>query len=161
MRVQPFCGLVLIFCTAPVLGKEVPTSLVCSSNAKAWRDYRFSEKRWEGSTTLGIRTPFGTTTSAKKNPAFALRDKIFSGLDTEKPIVRSITPAEGDVPEQAAEFEPKILLRTPTELFITWSNDINKVWLAVVDLRNRKAVVTQTFRGLTSVGGEMESLDCR
>jgi hypothetical protein len=39
--------------------------------------------------------------------------------------------------------------------------DANKVWLAVVDLTQRKVAVTQVFQGATSVGGEVETLDCR
>ena len=37
----------------------------------------------------------------------------------------------------------------------------NKVWLAAVDLTHRKAIVTQVVQGVTSVGGELETLDCR
>lgn len=59
------------------------------------------------------------------------------------------------------EFDARIIVRSQDEVFFTWSNDVNKVWLAVVDLRNLKATVTQTFVGLTSIGADIETLDCK
>ncbi|HSF29842.1 MAG TPA: hypothetical protein VLK82_05125 [Candidatus Tectomicrobia bacterium] len=93
---------------------------------------------------------------------FSLRDKVFSGLHTEKPIVRSITPAQEGVEEQAVEFIGRVVGRTEDAVFLAWTNDYhNKVWLAVVDLVHRKATVSQVFHGMTSVGGDLETLDCR
>ncbi|MBI2206122.1 MAG: hypothetical protein HYU41_19980 [Candidatus Rokubacteria bacterium] len=39
--------------------------------------------------------------------------------------------------------------------------NLNKAWLAAVDLPHRKATVTHVFQGATSLGGEVETLDCR
>jgi hypothetical protein len=104
---------------------------------------------------------FQIATRDKKLKGLYLRDKVFSGLNTEKPIVRSITRYDDGV-EDAAEFMVKVVSRTVDQVFLIWTNDVhNKVWLATVDLTHRKATVTQVFQGVTSVGGELETLDCR
>jgi hypothetical protein len=134
-----------------------PTLLSCQSNAKAWRDYSFIEKQWQGH---GIEA-FGYATPRRPVEAFPLRAKIFSALHTSRPIVRSITPAQGGASEDAVEFEGRVILRSTDEVFVTWSNDINKTWLAAIDLRNKRVIVTHVFSGVTSVGGQMETLDCK
>jgi hypothetical protein len=93
---------------------------------------------------------------------FELRDKIFSGLNTPAPIIRSVTRFEKR-PEDAVEFTGRVVSRTPDAVFLLWTNapNLNKVWLAAVDLRHRKATVTYVFDGATSTGGEVETLDCR
>lgn len=140
--------------------EERPTSLTCTANAKAWRDYGFLEARWEGKPARGGRAqPFGVTTLTRRDPDIPLRDKVFSNLQSDAPIVRSITPATSLTPTESVEFEAKVLLRTSDEVFLTWSNEVNKVWVAVVDLKTRKAVVAHVFKGMTSVGGELETLD--
>jgi hypothetical protein len=143
---------------------EKPTSLTCRSNAKAWREYltiglqSTSERGgWNGQD----ERPFGIATTERPVVGMPLREKVFSGLQTETPVIRSITPQRGVVPEDAVEFKGRVLLRSATEVFITWSNDMNKVWLAAVDLANRKVVVTHTVAGATSLVGELETLDCK
>ena len=91
---------------------------------------------------------------------FSLRDKVFSGLDTDRPIVRSITRYTDGV-EEGQEFPGTVLMRTEDAVFLMWTNRINKIWLATVDLTHRRATLTQVFQGATSVGGEIETLDCR
>jgi hypothetical protein len=156
MRV-PLAVLVTVLAPLPAFAADVTTSLTCNANAKAWRDYSFLRNVWEG----GGSEPFAMATSARPIEGYPLRAKVFSALHTSKPVVRSITPQRRDMAEDAAEFEGHVLLRSADEVFLTWSNDTNKVWLAVVDVRNRKAVVTQTFAGVTSVGAEVETLDCK
>jgi hypothetical protein len=53
--------------------------------------------------------------------------------------------------------------RTSDAIFLLWTNAPyqNKVWLAAIDLAHRKATVTHAFQGATSLGGELETLDCR
>jgi len=145
-------------------GQELPTTLTCISNANASRDYGFIEKRWTGQKGHLISedssTPFIIATKDRKVKGTYLRDKVFSGLNTPKPIVRSITKHEDGV-EQAVEFVGAVVRQTKDAVFLLWTNDINKVWIAAVDLTQRKATVTQVFQGVTSVGGEIETLDCR
>jgi hypothetical protein len=143
----------------------MPTSLTCTSNAKAERNYGFSEKRWFGRTGHLFEPSrlfaIGTRDSKTSWGAFDLRDKVFSGLNTQEPIIRSITRYEKG-PEETAEFVGRVVSRTFDTVFLVWTNDFkNKVWLAVIDLIHRRATVTQVFRGITSVGGEIETLDCR
>jgi hypothetical protein len=92
---------------------------------------------------------------------YSLRDKVFSSLNTSKPTVRSITRfADGS--DRAEEFVSRVVSRTNDVVFLVWTNDFNnKVWLAAVDLTRRKAVLAQVFEGITSLGGEVETLDCR
>ena len=146
-----------------VEGQEIPTAVTCTSNAIASRDYGFAEKVWTGQKGHMVESsaPFQIATKDRKLKGLYLRDKVFSGLNTEKPIVRSITRYEDGV-EDATEFAVKVVSRTQDQVFLIWTNDShNKVWLATVDLTHRKAMVTQAFQGVTSVGGELETLDCR
>jgi len=156
---------VLLVAASQVAGQELPTSLMCTSNAKASREYGLGEKRWYGEAGHHIEPSrlfaIGTPDSKTSWGQFELRDKVFSGLNTPKPIVRSITRYK-EGPEQAAEFAANVVARSFETIFMSWTNDFdNKVWLATVDLAHRKAAVTQVFRGLTGLGAELETLDCR
>lgn len=157
MRLSFISGLLFFTFSVHLGAQDVPSSLTCVSNARAWRHYDFAERQWEGKESQ----PFGTASLGRKDPAFPLRDKVFSKLETQHPIIRSITPRQLESLETADEFTGTTVLRTPTEIFIMWSNGINKVWLAVVDFEHKKAIVTQAFKGITSVGGEVETLNCR
>ena len=156
---------VLLFVSVEADAQELPTSLTCRSNAKASRDYGFAEKRWEGqkgSSMLGASTLFTVETRDSKvaDALYSLRDKVFSGLNTSTPLVRSITRfADGG--EKGEEFVSRVVTRTSDAVFLLWTNDINKTWVAAVDLARRKAAVAQVFEGVTSVGGEFETLDCQ
>jgi len=161
------CSLALLVVTATTgEGQEPPTVLTCMSNAKASRDYGFSEKRWSGPVGHLVEPSrmFATSGGSSKTSwgQFELRDKVFSGLNTQEPTVRSITRFEKG-PEEAAEFVGRVVSRTPDTVFVEWTNapNLNKVWLAAVNLAYRKVTVTQVFQGATSVGGELETLDCR
>jgi hypothetical protein len=158
-------GILIIAASSRAATQELPTSLTCTSNAKASRDYGLAEKRWSGQMGHLVEPSrsfaIGTANSKTSWGQFELRDKMFSGLNSQNPIVRSITRYEKG-PEAAAEFSATVLGRSFDAVFLAWTNDFNnKVWLATVDLVHRKATVTQVFRGATSVGGEIETLDCR
>ena len=157
-----FCILIAISLT--VEGQESPTILTCTSNAKASRDYGFASKRWTGEKghLLDSSTMFRTFGRNSKTSwgQFSLRDKVFYNLDTTKPVVRSITRFE-DGTEAAPEFVGTVVGRTADAVFLVWTNDFNKVWLAAVDLKHRKVIVTHVSRGATNLGGNFETLDCR
>ncbi|MCW5982361.1 MAG: hypothetical protein KIT09_30020 [Bryobacteraceae bacterium] len=175
----------LMATAAAAESQELPTVLTCTSNAKASRDYGFSEQRWSGQVGHLVEPSrlFSTSDRSSKTSwgQFELRDKVFSGLNTREPTVRSITRFEKG-PEQGAEFVGRVVSRTSDAVFIVWSNAspdpfasssgtreraapaaiaANKVWLAAVDLTHRKVTVTYVFQGVTSIGGEVETLDCR
>ena len=157
-----FC--ILIANSLTVESQELPTILTCTSNAKTSRDFGFIEKRWTGEKghLIDSSTVFQTFDRNSKTSwdQFYLRDKVFSNLDTPKPVIRSITRFQ-DGTEDAAEFLGRVMGRTSDEVFLVWTNDVNKVWLATVDLKHRKVIVTHVFGGVSSVGGELETLDCR
>jgi len=157
MRLSVIAVGVSILLIVPAAAEDAPSSLVCRSNAKAWRDWSFIGGRWEGAGT----SPFAVATVARPVEGFPLRDKVFSGLDTMNPVIRFITPPQKNVPEDASEFKGTVILRNPNEMFVSWTNDTNKVWLAVIDPRKKKATLAHLFEGATSVGGELETLDCR
>lgn len=148
-------------CVAALAGgasaQHFPTSLACTSNAKASRDYGFAEKQWSGAIPPDLSKVFGISTAGQGQPNAILRDKVFSSLNTSTPVIRSITP-----PGEAAEFKGTVVSRWADSVFIIWQNDYgNKIWLAVVDLTHKKATVSQVFQGITSVGIEAETLDCK
>lgn len=143
--------------TTSVEAQDMPTSLVCTSNAKAVRDYGFAEKQWSGTIPPDPSKVFGISAVGQGQPNAVRRDKIFSSLNTSTPVIRSITP-----PGEAAEFKGIVVNRGADSVFIMWQNDYgNKIWLAVVNLTHKKATVSQLFQGITSVGIEAETLDCK
>jgi hypothetical protein len=164
----PLVALCLSLSTgSEVHGQEVPRILACTSSAKASRDFEFRTQKWTGDRgyTPFSAAPFNLATKGNEprdDVIKPLRDKVFSGLQTATPTVRSITRFVDGV-EQANEFEARVVGRAFDTLFLLWSNDPphNKMWLAAVNVKHRKAVVTQTFEGISSVGGEVETLDCR
>lgn len=155
----------LVFSLVGADGEELPNSLTCRSNAKASRDYAFAEKRWQGQISqsmIGSAYLFNVETRDSKvaDVFYSLRDKVFSGLNTSMPVVRSITRFP-DGKDEGVEFATRVVNRTGNAVFLLWTNDINKTWVAVIDLAQRKATVAQVFQGVTSVGGELETLDCQ
>lgn len=154
--------LLVLFLVMPVQGAEGPTSLTCISNAKATRDYAFRDGLWAGTIPPKRDVIFGIATRPGRQAHAVLRDKVFSRLDTDRPIIRSITPAEWAGKEVADEFQGMVVSRDGAAVFLIWRNDFgNKVWLAAINLEHRRAVVTQAFDGATSFGAEVETLDCR
>ena len=146
----------------PLASQELPTVLACTSNAKAGRDYGFIEAQWSGVPLAQSPIDFGISTKANQVETYSLKDKVFSSLHTASPVVRSITPASGTAAEDAVEFSARVVARTQDAVFLVWTNDFNnKVWTAAIDLTHRKATVAQVFQGATSLGGEIETLDCR
>jgi hypothetical protein len=144
--------------------QDSPTSLTCTTNAKASRDYAFMEKQWSGAIPPDPSKVFGITTVKQRQTVGPLRDKVFSSLNTSTPTIRSITPPQGvfQPKEEAVEFKGTVISRERDAVFLVWRNDPgNKVWLAVVDLSHKKATVSHVFQGFTSVGVEAETLDCR
>jgi hypothetical protein len=159
----------LIFCALPFIppianGQELPTTLMCISNAKASRDFGFTENKWTGQKGHHLEEdqPFEIADKNSKvaDTYFVLRDKVFSGLNTHKPIIRSVTKFK-DETEEAAEFSAIVVSRTSDAVFLVWTNEANKVWLAAIDLIHRRATLTEVFQGLSSLGGGIETLDCR
>jgi hypothetical protein len=143
--------------TASAAAQDTPTSLACTSNAKASLDYGFGENQWSGAIPPDPSKVFGISTVRQGQPNAVLRDKVFSSLNTSTPVIRSITP-----PGEAAEFKGTVVSRWADSVFIMWQNDYgNKLWLAVVNLTHKKATVSQVFQGITSVGIEAETLDCK
>jgi len=164
-RIFAFSLCIVLFSSIRLESQELPTTLTCLSNAKASRDYAFAEKRWggeEGNAMFGLSRMFNIQTRDSKvaGAFYSLRDKAFSGLDTDRPIVRSITRYT-DGADKGEEFKGAVVMRTRDAVFLIWTNEINKMWLATVDLTHRRATLTQVFQGITSVGGKIETLDCR
>ncbi len=147
------------------LGEEIPTVLTCTVNAHADRNWGFHEKAWMGplppfGKTPDSSKPFNIATKTGQNHVI-FRDKVFSGLNTPKPVIRSIFPKK-DFEETAFEFEGTVLSRAADAVFISWQNPYgNKVWVAAIDLINRKATLSLLSQGATSINVEAETLDCR
>jgi hypothetical protein len=158
-----FVSIFILIFNAVVLfaAEEKPTVLQCVSNSIAHRDYHFSQHKWVGEKDKPTNE-FRTGTLANPNNLI-LRDKIFSRLDTNKPIMKSITPKTKYVnEEQVAEFEGLVLDRTDTLITIIWKNPYdNKFWFAAIDLKYKKAVVSHVYEGITSFGVDVETLDCK
>jgi hypothetical protein len=141
--------------------EEKLTVLQCVSNSISHRDYHFSQHEWVGKKDKPTNE-FRTGTLANPNDLI-LRDKVFTHLDTNKPIIKSITPKTKFVnEEQVAEFEGLVLDRTDTLITVIWKNPYdNKVWFAAIDLKHKKAVVSHVYEGITSFGVDVETLNCK
>lgn len=141
---------------------EPATMLTCTSKYKTASDY--SDEKWQNENS--------TETGEK----LILRDKVFTGLDTQKPKIRSITQepdkANGYKNElrqeiytaAAEEFDAQVVSRDENTVFLIWKNDpnTNKVWTAAIDTANRTAVVAQIYDSLLAgVGVEYETLECK
>jgi hypothetical protein len=129
----------------------------------ASRDYGFMEKQWFGAIPPDSSKVFEISTVKQRQTSRPLRDKVFSSLNTSTPTIRSITLPRDALPgEEAVEFKGAVVSREPDAVFLVWRNPPgNKVWLAVVDLRHKKAIVSQVYQGVISVGVEAETLDCK
>ena len=135
-RAFAFSLCMVLFSSTKLEGLELPTTLTCRADAKASRNYDASETRWHGQkgyAVFGFSGFFKTEArDSKESGVYSLRDKVFSGLNTNRPTVRSTTRfADGF--DQEAEFTSRVVSRVPDAVFLLWTNDFNKVWLAAID----------------------------
>jgi len=142
--------LFLLLLTACVYAQESQTILNCRCLEKINKDYVVDslitgEKNW---------TEFQSTEP--------LRDKVFANLDSDKPIIKSITPPHEYFPEgEVHEFYGTVIHHSEDLIILKWENPFgNKVWIATINLKHKKAIVTESYNGLTSFGMNIEILDC-
>ena len=151
---------ILLFSVLSAFGNEKTTVLQCVSNSIANRDYHFAQNQWVD----GKDNPsqeFKTGSKSKPND-LVMRDKIFSRIDTDKPIVKSMTPKTTLTESETVEFVGSVLERTKSLITIEWKNPYqNKLWIATIDLQHKKAVVNHIYEGATSFGVNVETLDCK
>lgn len=91
---------------------DFPTVLSCTVNARANRDFGFTEKFWMGPVPdFGKKPdesrPFMVATKTKD---VVLKQRIFSGLNTGRPVIRMVGPWS-PLPEDAAEFTGTVVSR--------------------------------------------------
>jgi len=53
-RIFTFAFFIVMVSSVSLEGKELPTTIACTSNAKASRDYSVLEKRWEGEEGIAV-----------------------------------------------------------------------------------------------------------
>lgn len=151
-----------IFTASAAFGQDEPVSILrCKCNAKANRDFLFTQKHWvDGNDNPS--TSFTTGTRTEPN-GLVIYDKIFAGLTTNNPTVKSFASKDTTryKVDDVVEFSGSVLERGVQTLVITWKNPSgNKVWIASIDVKNKKAIVTQLYEGLFSFGVDVETLDC-
>lgn len=159
-------SICLLGTTWAIGASDNPSVLSCTVNAHADRNWGFDENVWMGPIPkLGKAPdpsrPFNVATMPNQNGVI-FRDKVFSAINTPKPVIRSITQGIGNGETESVEFEGAVLSRTSGALFISWQNPYgNKVWVAAIDLINRKAVLSLLSQGATSLNIDVETLNCR
>jgi hypothetical protein len=128
-------------------------------NAKVNRDYHFIKKTWVGPDDK----PSSTFITSLEKKSMILRNKIFANLNTESPVIKSISPSSEYFPEgEIHEFSGKVINRTDKMVVIKWENPWrNKVWTAAIHLEHKVAIVTEYYNGMTSFGVNVETLDCK
>ena len=140
----------LLFLISYVHAQENQTILDCKCLEKINKDYVIDslitgEKKW-----------------LEFENSELLRDKIFANLNSDKPVIKSITPPHKYFPEgEVHEFNGTVIHRAGDIIMLKWSNPFgNKIWIATINLKYKKAIVTESYDGLTSFGMNIEILDC-
>ncbi len=161
-------SLSLIFAfPSTVIAQEYPSILECETNAVATRDFaepKFNKNNlWTGPIPGDSGDPFGIVTLENKTKHISfVRKRIFAGLNTEKPMVKTIREIfddeGGDV---SSESHGQVLNRSrdSAEIVLVWGHN-QKWWLAIIDLSLKKVAIGHVFRGVTSIGGQLQTLDC-
>ena len=145
------------------LGADLPTILNCRQNAMAVRDFGFQEKKW----MAGVPDRGTTFEVSERDPSLGktFYDRVFAALDTENPVISStrFIAMQGRFEKvETAEFRGRVVGRFGDTVFVTWRNPPqNKAWLAVLDLTHLQAAIGYVFQGMTSVGVEAQTFDCR
>jgi len=121
--------------------------------------------QWSGQSRhdLNRTQPFEIVTDRNAKHSwgqFLLKDKVFIGLNTKTPTVVSVRKY-ADGKDLVEDLKATVVERTSDAVFLAWTNGANKAWLAAIDLNHRKAIVTNVAQGITSLVGELETLDCR
>lgn len=150
-----------LFLLEPVISwaKDKPTLLTCRANAQTNRDFLFKQWQWVDADDK----PAVTFITHLDDLTMELRDKVFSRIDTDTPIIRSIARGKlfGDK-DEFIDFKGTIISRTDDMLVIGWQNPLrNKLWTAVIQLEHEIAIVTQYYNGLSSFGVTVETLTCK
>jgi len=153
--------LALVFVSLSTGSSKEPKEqsfLFCRSNAKTSRDYVFKKKAWGYKNDV----PSKKFTSNLEEASLLLRHKMFNDLDSKKPKIKIITPADDDFVGVVQEYEGKTLLRSTDILMVSWANkQRSKVWTAYIDLQHKVATITEGYIGDTSFGVSVETLDCK
>ena len=164
MRNYKMILLISIFTLTVSMGSdsfaENPTQLTCMPNAKVTRDYGFREKIWMGSLD-DYSIPFRTKINPTKENDPYYRIRVFADLYSSTPIIKTVWPKTKLLDEQVEIYKGTVVSRTSDSVFIVWNNTPNnKAWLAVVNLKLKKAVTSILFEGITSVGFKSVTFDC-
>lgn len=140
----------LLFLTSYIYTQDSQTVLNCKCLEKINKDY--------GPDSLVV----GKEKWFKFESSDLLRNKIFVNINSENPVIKSISPPSKYLPEgEIHEFNGSIIHRTGDILMLKWENTFgNKIWIATINLRYKKAIVTESYDGLTSFGMNIEILDC-
>lgn len=155
----PLLLIASFLCVSYLFSEKSFNTIYGKCNAKVNRDYHFIKKAWVGMNDKSA--PTFITNVEKKD--MVLRDKIFANLNTEFPMVTSISPPCEYFPEgEIHEFSGIVIHRTDEIVVIKWENPFkNKVWTAAIHLEHKVAIVTEYYNGVTSFGVNVETLDCK
>ena len=149
MRVVNFISVLFIsYCS--IYAQEIPSVLICKCVEKINKDYGA-----EGLTGEMKWLKFENTTP--------LRDKIFVNLVSDTPTINSIAPPYKYFPEgEVNEYVGTVIHRTKNLILVKWENSFkNKVWIASINVKLKKAIVTESYDRTTSFGMNIEILNCK
>jgi len=140
--------ILLFFVFGFIVAQKAPTTIYFKCKEKINKDYVTDNS-------------FGKSQWLKFEELKPLRDKIFINIQSDKPIIKSITPPDEIYPEgEINEFQGIVIHRSDKLLLIKWENPTrNKIWIATINLKYNKAIVTESYSGLTSFGMNVEILD--
>lgn len=135
-------------------------SLVCSTDSIANRDFSYKNNVWGDGIELDVKnSDFGIAN--KENPKGELfKNYEFSKLDTLHPTIKSITVYE-DGQEFIKNFEGKIIHTSENLLLIQWNTVDYNLWIATINIKHKKATISNHYDGIHSFGISATSLNCK
>lgn len=135
-------------------------SLVCSSDSLAKRDYSYKNHAWGNGIELDEENSNFGIANKENQKGQLFKDYVFSKLDTLNPSIKSITIYE-DGKEVISNLEGKIIYSSANLLLIQWNTVDYILWIATIDMKHKKAIISNHYDGIYSFGITVTNLNCK
>ena len=131
---------------------DQPEFFIGLSSARATRAYSYLKNEWVDHN--GMSTDF-----FQKNPD--VKDRVFAYMNTDMPVVKDVVAPDEQAVGRANESDAEVLHRTDALVIIKWQQprDPNRVWIATIHPKYKKAIVYESFEDEGQFGVHIETLD--
>jgi hypothetical protein len=135
-------------------------SLTCEPNAISYRDFSFEVQQWGDGITLDKSSDkFGTTTK-EDGKGVSLKTIVFSHLNTNSPSIKRVQTYD-DGKSNVSNFEAKVISLSKDFILLKWQTPADDKWIASINTKYKKAIITNNYNGTFSFGATTYSLDCK